>query len=669
MAIQRAGSTRTIPWSRFVFASVLGGLLATPLVPALMPPAPHILLITIDTLRADRLGSYGYTQARTPVLDRLAASGVRFDDATAHAPLTHPSHAAIMTGRYPGAFGIRLNGMDPLPAEAVTLAERLKQTGYGTAAIVASVVVDRSSGLAQGFDHYDDAITGPIRPMMAQADLQRNASDVTTRAVRWITQQRAPWFLWAHYYDPHLPYDAPAAHAKSAPGRPYDAEIAYADAEIGRLLASVDRANTIVVVTSDHGEALGEHGEPDHGYFLYDATLHVPLIIAGPGIPSRVVAEQVRSIDIAPTIAQLARIEWPGDRSGGAGLRAVIDGESRAEVPVSLAESWYPRLHFGWSELRSARVGEWKFVAAPRPELYDLRVDPGESRNLAPARGAVAGRLAADLQAIVAGFSPAAVTERAAQPDAETVQRLQALGYVGAFAPVTEKGSTADPKDHIEEYRAYRERFNRALGMLGQGQPAQAATILRQLVKANVRAFEAHLYLGNAYFMQERHEDAIGEYEVASQLNPSLSTPHFEAAKALAATGRFEQAAARAKQGLVLDPGSFYGNYTLGVVHQRAGQWTEAFVAFSRAIELNSDDPRARANLAGAAMRTGNLAVAQLQFEAMIELKHQVAPAQFNLGVIAARRGQTAEAARRYRLALEADPAFKPARDALARIK
>jgi tetratricopeptide (TPR) repeat protein len=188
-------------------------------------------------------------------------------------------------------------------------------------------------------------------------------------------------------------------------------------------------------------------------------------------------------------------------------------------------------------------------------------------------------------------------------------------------------------------------------------------------VKANVRAFEAHLYLGNAYFMQGRHEDAIGEYDVASQLNPSLSTPHFEAAKALTATGRFERAAARARQGLDLDPGSFYGIYTLGVVHQRAEQWTEAFVAFSRAVELNGGDPRARANLAGAAMRTGNLAVAQLQFEAMIELKHQVAPAQFNLGVIAARRGQTDEAARRYRLALAADPAFKPARDALARIK
>jgi choline-sulfatase len=647
---------------------MLGGLLAAPLVPAQTPSAPRILLITIDTLRADRLGSYGYAQARTQVLDKLAASGVRFDDATAHAPLTHPSHAAIMTGRYPGAFGIRLNGMDPLPDAATTLAERLKDAGYRTGAVVASVVVDRSTGLAQGFDHYDDAITGPIRQTMAMADLQRRAGEVTTRATAWIAQQREPWFLWAHYYDPHLPYDAPATHAKAAPGRPYDAEIAYVDAEIGRLLAAVDRASTIVVVTSDHGEALGEHGEPDHGYFLYDATLHVPLIMAGPGIPARVVTEQVRSIDIAPTIAQLARIDWPADRSGGEGLRAVIDGRTRANVPVSIAESWYPRLHFGWSELRSARVGEWKFVAAPRPELYDLRVDPDESKNVATTRGSVAGRLAADLQDVLAGFS-ARATEPAAQPDAETVRRLQALGYVGAFAPVTEKGATADPKDHVEEYRDYRERFNRALGMLGRGQPAQAATILRQLVKANVRAFEAHLYLGNAYFMQGRHEDAIGEYDVASQLNPSLSTPHFEAAKALTATGRFERAAARARQGLDLDPGSFYGIYTLGVVHQRAEQWTEAFVAFSRAVELNGGDPRARANLAGAAMRTGNLAVAQLQFEAMIELKHQVAPAQFNLGVIAARRGQTDEAARRYRLALAADPAFKPARDALARIK
>ncbi|HJR58982.1 MAG TPA: sulfatase-like hydrolase/transferase [Vicinamibacterales bacterium] len=640
-----------------------------PFVPAEAPAGTNILLITVDTLRADRLGSYGYKAAKTPVLDALAGAGIRFADATAHAPLTHPSHSAILTGRYPGAFGIRLNGMDPLPADAVTLAERLTAAGYRTGAVVASVVLDKSYGLAQGFDHYDDAIAGPVRSTMAMADLQRDAAEVTAAAKAWIAQQRAPWFLWVHYYDPHLPYAAPARHTAAAPGRPYDAEIAFVDAEIGALLGSFDRSSTTVVMTSDHGEALGEHGEPDHGFFLYDATLRVPLIIAGPGITPRVVREQVRSIDIAPTIAQIAGAGWEPHEAAGESLHRLIEGGTRSEVPVSIAESWYPRLHFGWSELRSARVGEWKYIAAPSPELYDLRSDNEETRNVVADRAQVAGRLAGDMRRITSRFSEGAARPPAPQPDAATIERLQALGYVGAFAPVTATAGTENPKDHIADYRQYRELFNRALGLLGRERPVEAIAILRRLVKSNVRAFEAHLYLGNAHAMQGSHEAALGEYDVAAQLNPSLATPHFEAAKVLIARGNVADAVARARRGLAIEPQSFYGNYTLGVVHQRAAQWTEAFTAFGRAVELNGRDPRARANLAGAAMRVGSLEVARAQFEAMIDLKHQVAPAHFNLGVIAARRGNRAEAERRYKLALQVDPAFKPARDALAKLK
>jgi arylsulfatase A-like enzyme/Tfp pilus assembly protein PilF len=629
----------------------------------------NVLFLLVDTLRADRLGSYGYKAARTPTLDALAASGVRFADATVHAPLTHPSHAAILTGRYPGSFGIRLNGMDPLPAEATTIAERLQAIGYQTAAVVGSVILDQGYGLGQGFGDYDDAIAGPPRATLAMADLQRNASEVTAIAKQWVSGRKSSWFLWVHYYDPHLPYRAPARYAEAASGRAYDAEVAYVDAELGLLLQAIDRSRTTVVVTSDHGEALGEHGEPDHGLFLYDATLRVPLIVAGPGVGSRVVREQVRSIDIAPTIAGIAGASWEPHDAGGERLQPLLEGKNRPEVPVSIAESWYPRLHFGWSELRSARVGEWKYIAAPKPELYDLRTDGAEARNVVTARGQVAGRLAAEIQALSSRFAQGPRTPVTTQPDAATVERLQALGYVGAFAPVTATAGTENPADHIVEYRHYRELFNRALGLLGREQPAEAVAILQRLVKSNVRAFEAHLYLGNAYFMQGKHEAALGEYEVAAQLNPSLSTPHFEAAKVLALTGKTDEAVARARRGLAIEPQSFYGHYTLGVVHQRAGQWKEAFTAFGRAVELNGRDGRARGNLASAAMRVDSLEVARVQFEAMIDLKYQVAPAHYNLGVIAARRGDRAEAVRRYKLALGVDPAFKPAKDALAKLK
>ena len=635
---------------------------------------PNVLLVTIDTLRADRLGSYGYAAANTPVLDRLAGSGARFADATSQAPLTYPAHVAIVTGRYPAVFGVRLNGMNPLPDGASTIAEQVSAAGFRTAAVVGSVVLERGLGLDQGFGHYDDRIAIRPAPTVAIADLHRPASAVTDAALGWLKNDGAsagaPWFLWTHYFDPHLPYEPPARYASSSPGRPYDGEVAYVDAELGRLLAAVDPARTLIVITADHGEALGDHGEPDHGFFLYDSTLRVPLIFTGTArngrISPRVIQEQVRAVDIAPTIADLLGI--PAAPSDGASLRPLLEGAARRDVPVSLAESWYPRLHFGWSELMSARVGEWKYIAAPKPELYDLRTDPAEQKNLIGERAAVAARLAAEVERLKttrASRAPAVVV----RPDSAAMERLQALGYVGSLAPVTAGAAGDNPRDRVADYRAYRQLFSRALTLLARDRPAAAASILQKLVKLNVRAFEAHLYLGNAYAALSKGEAALGEYDAAGLLNPESAAPHFEAAKVLSARGDHDAAAARARSGLAVEPRSHYGLYTLGVVHQRADRWREALKAFSQAVEINDADPRAHANVAGAAMRIGDLARAAAAFERMIALGHQVAPGHFNLGVIAARRGDTAEAARRYRLALESDPAFAPARDALARLK
>ena len=629
--------------------------------------APSVLLITIDTLRADRLGAYGHKPARTPVINRLAGQGVRFSDATAHAPLTYPSHVAILTGRYPGAFGAKLNGMNPLADAAVTLPERLRGAGYRTGAVIGSVILDRSSGLAQGFDDYDDQIAVGSGAVVALADLQRRAAEVSRLAVNWVSQQRGPWFLWVHYYDPHLPYAAPAS-ARVPGGDPYDAEVAYVDQQIGVLLKGVDRSRTAIVLTSDHGEALGDHGEEDHGYFIYDATLRVPLVITAPGLAPRTVSEQVRSIDIAPTIVSMAGADLAGSVMDGENLRPLLAGESRREIPLSIAESWYPRLHFGWSELRSARVGEWKFIAAPKPELYDLRTDPNEAKNVVQDRAQVAARLSADLQRLSAGFAGAMATPTV-QPDKATIERLQALGYVGTFAPVTATGGTADPKDRITEFRTHRTLFNRALGLLGRDRPAEAVPVLQKLLKANVRAFEAHLYLGNAYLALGRHDAAIGEFDVASQLNPALATPHFEAAKAFSGKGDTAAAITRAGKGLELEPLSFYGHYTLGVIQRRAELWEDGFASFSKAVELNGRDPRAHSGLAGTAVRLGRFDIAERSFHVMIAANYQVATAQYNLGVIAQRNGDAAAARRRYELALKADPGFKPARDALAKLK
>jgi choline-sulfatase len=630
---------------------------------------PNVLLVTIDTLRADRLGSYGYRLAHTPVLDKLAAESVRFDDATAHVPLTLPAHVSIMTGRYPGEFGIRLNGMNPLSPSVPTLASRFKEAGYTTAAVVASAILDKTYGLARGFDLYDDAVTGAWGASMALSEMQRPAGEVMKVVGRWLdSAPRTPWFLWVHLFDPHRPYEPPAKYLALAGGRPYDGEVAYADSALGPLVARLDRASTVLVVTGDHGESLGEHGEEDHGYYIYDATLRVPLIIAAPGVPPRVVREQVRSIDIAPTIEALAGLAGAVPRDGES-LVPLMRGETRRDVPPSYAESWYPRLHFGWSELRGIRVGEWKYIAAPRPELYDLRTDAVEKVNVVQQKAPVAGRLASDLATIGGRADVAAgqAAKAAPQPDPETVRRLQALGYVGSFAPASSTAATADPKDRIGEYEKYRALFNRALGLLTRT-PAESVPIFKELLKTNVRAFEAHLYLGNAYAALGKYDAALGEYDAARLLNPDLTQVSFEAAKALSAKGDVAAAVARAKEGLQREPLSFYGHYTLGVIHEKAGQLNEAAAEFTRAVELNGRDPRARGNLAQVAMQTGAFEVARVQCEKMIELGYRVAPAHYNLGILAERAGQVAEAKRRYTLALEADPAFAPARERLTRL-
>ncbi len=633
------------------------------------PARPNVLLVTIDTLRADRLGCYGYSAAHTPVLDALAQGGVRFKDVTAHVPLTLPAHVSIMTGRYPSAFGMRINGAATLPASVPTLATRFKRAGYATGAFIASLILDRAYGLAEGFDVYNEDMEVNGSRNIALSEMQRPAEQVVKAANAWIVTASKPWFAWVHLFDPHRPYEPPPRFLALAHGRPYDGEIAYADSALKALFDRVDRRSTFVVVTGDHGESLGDHGEEDHGYFLYDATLKVPLIVAGPGLRPRVVDEQVRSVDIAPTIDALAGVASPGDYDGRS-LLPLARGDVRGgDILPSYAESALPRLHFGWSDLKSIRVGEWKYIAAPKPELYDLRTDPGETHNIVAEKATVAGRLASELGQLSARAAGGGSQPRAVQPDPEAVRRLQALGYVGSFAPAGSGNSQEDPKDRVADYRAYRQSFNQALGALERNQPQRAVALFKQLLSKNVRAFEAHLYLGNAYAAMNRWDEALGEYAAASQLNPELASVHFEAAKVLSQKGQATEAIAEAREGLTREPQSFYGRYTLGVIYQKAGRYADASAEFTRAVALNDREPRAHAALAETSVRLGAWDVARAECEKMVALGYKVAVAHYNLGFIAERGGDRAEAERHYRLALQDDPAFKPAREGLARVK
>ena len=525
---------------------------------------PNVLLITVDTLRADRLGTYGSRVARTPVVDRLASEGLLVEHAFTSVPVTLASHATLLTGRLPPQHGVRGNSFYRLAERETTLAELLKRAGYRTGAVVGAAVLDRRFGLDQGFDVYDDQT-----PPRTGGDFiaERDATAVVSRAIEWLTSRpdSAPFFLWVHLFDPHDPYRPPEPYASRFASSPYDGEVAHVDAEVGRLLGALDaqglRGRTLTVFTSDHGESFGEHGEATHGVFLYDSTLRVPLIVAGPGVPRerRGNDEPVGLVDVMPTI--LARVGLPPP-AGLAGHDLL--GRDVPPREFLYAETFLPRDFYNWSELRALRSARLKFVQAPALELYDIANDPDESENLAPQREAEARRLASLLPAAAldsTADSPAA--DSRVTPDSDLAERLRSLGYVGgsplASDAVAASKERPNPKDRI----AIVARLDEALALVAAGRLAEATDRLESILASDPTNYLALRTLADALFDQSRDEESLAAYRRAMV---SHDAP--------------------------------YDHYRLGLLHERRREYQQAAVEFGspRAPESGrcAGDSRAR---------------------------------------------------------------------------
>jgi len=449
---------------------------------------PHdLVLVSIDTLRADRLGSYGREGAGTPQLDRLARRGARFSDAMAPAPITLPSHASLFTGLDPSHHGVRHNGYYALDTRATTLAERLRAEGFRTGAFVASVALAARHGLDQGFERYTEPGVDRSRGLFFLGE--RSARDVNRDALAWLDEiaPRERVFLFVHYMEPHAPFEPPEPELTRFADDRYQGEVAASDRAVGELLAGLAARGrlrrALVAVVGDHGESLGEHGEPSHGIFVYQSTLHVPLILAGPGVPaSRVVDEPVSLIDLMPTL--LAAVGLPSEVDG-LSLWPILRGGSLAARAL-YGESFAPRLDFGWSELRVWRRGPEKWIAAPRPELYDLERDPGERLDLAqrePERGsALAGELAAYL-------ADGADASRRIELPAQARQALDALGYLSAAHEGGGSEARPDPKDRIADAAA----LERATRLGQRGRFDEAVDELHALTRRQPTLFDARL--------------------------------------------------------------------------------------------------------------------------------------------------------------------------------
>ncbi len=473
------------------------------------PARPNVLLVTLDTTRADHLGAYGASRVATPAFDRVAAEGVLFDRAWTVTPLTTPAHASVMTGLYPPAHGVRNNGRFRVSEAATTLAEAFEAAGYRTGAFAGAFPVARAFGFAQGFAAFDDDFGDDER---GQARSERTAAEVNARALPWLTAAAAgdaPFFAWIHYFDAHAPYEPPSPFAERFEGRPYDGEIAFVDAEIGRVLETMRSAGvldrTVVALVGDHGEGLGDHGEATHALLLYEAMIHVPLAIRAPwAITKGTRRHDLASlVDLAPTLAALARVPFPTDLDGrdllAASSGAALDdpfasGPGRAVY----AESTFAAEEFSWAPVFSIRRGDMKWISAPRLERYDLETDPAEAANLA-GREAPQDTAMSELLAQVGAASSARRVEgdRTGSVDDDVLARLQSLGYVGGGGTgAPEPGSAAggrDPKDAVFDY----EDYTRGANLLEAG--GDAVPLFERLVAGDRENPQFRLRLGQAY--------------------------------------------------------------------------------------------------------------------------------------------------------------------------
>jgi arylsulfatase A-like enzyme/Tfp pilus assembly protein PilF len=681
-------------------------------------PPPNVLLVTFDTTRWDHLGFAGDPEARTPTLDALAARGLVFDHAYASVALTLPSHTTIMTGLEPLAHGVHNNGRFVVPAGVETLAERLGAAGWDTAAFVSAFVLAARFGLDQGFGVYDDETHRPTGTLDLSVP-ERRGAETTDAALGWLAGRptATPFFLWVHYYDPHLPRTVEPPF--DAMGNPYDAEIAYADAQLGRLLAGVAEhagaRETLIVFTADHGEGLAEHGERTHGILAYDSTLHVPLVLAGPGVPHGARRDAfARHVDIVPTVLAAVGLGAPAGLPG----RDLLRESPAADDAVGFFESRGPEVDLGWAPLDGVRTARWKYTARPEPrELYDVRADPGELRNRiddAPEARAAMEALYAKLQR----ETPRAEAT-AGQLDLDERERLAALGYVEA-PQARAPGEEPDPRrfasirDTVDDARELAsmgdyDRAIEALETLAQG-PTVRTLVLRTLAMVYVErgryddavaayreylqvtgAEEAHVGLARTLVQAGRPAEALAALDAVAA--PSRGT-QLVRAHALARLGRHAEARAtidaafadrpgsterlRKRAALAIDSApladgeaelrallaaapddailrSWLGYYL--AVWGRPGQADEAYALLAAAAAAAPRDAEVQANLGWGAWKLGRVAEARAPLETALALEPGSALDRFRLALVLERSGERARAATLVRSALAQQPA------------
>ena len=504
---------------------------------------PNIILITIDTLRADHLGCYGYKQNTSPNIDRLASRGMIFRNAFATTPITLPSHASILTGLYPAHHGVHDNAFFQTPS-LWHLPEALKSSGYSTAAFISGAPLLSKYGLNPGFDLYQDQFEGTERKAAATAAL----------ALKWIAKAPQPYFVWIHFFDPHAEYDPPQEFTSRFPDKPYDGEIAYVDQQIGKLMNVVNQ-NVLWIVTADHGESLGEHGESTHGVFVYNATLHVPLIFAGPEIEKQDRPDAVSLCDIVPSILKLLNIKIPPKLDGISLLNPSADR-------TLIAESKYAARNFGFAELYASINNHKKYIFAPHPEFYDLKSDFNESSNLIQKADVAAFKKS------IQDYQSNIIASREIKLSAEDQEKLRSLGYVSAK---TAANKQIDPKDRI----SWIEEFNKAMALLKLQNYDSAETAFRKLNRHEPDSALSARFLANTLVAKKEYQEAVKFYLSSFKIQPDPEVA-IQLAKTYAHLNRIDQAEMQLKNTIRDFPDFFEARFELASFYAEKAQYDDA---------------------------------------------------------------------------------------------
>lgn len=649
---------------------------------------PNVILITIDTLRADHVGCYGAQNVKTPTLDALGRDGVVFERAISQVPLTWPSHAVILTGTYPFQNGVQDFTGEPLGETFRSVAQSFKSAGYATGAVVSSFVLDRSWGLARGFDYYDDAFAASEFQTKDISLVERRAGESVAHAIAWLRKAQgtrdagavpgpshsvgadksvraSPFFLWLHLYDPHSPYDPPEPFHSEYSGHLYDGEIAYADHELGKLIAWLKQNHvydsSAIVMLSDHGESLGEHGEDEHGFFVYNATVHIPLIVKPPvrsGISPGRRREPAETAAVAPTLLDLAGLKDTGVRDPiwtQFQDSALFAGKSGNEPAYS--ETFYPFSSFGWSPLHALETEGFHFIDAPKPELYDLKADPAETHNIAAEQPATVAVLQEKLKTLLArnpfGRQEAAPNAGATNLTPDAQAKLRALGYFGfraAVSPEAMKQGLADPKDKLWEFNA----ILKAGDAFQAGDWETGEAVLAKVQEQDPKLYVVPFMLGESAAKRGDWERAAMQFQRCLELNPTFDNAMTGQARALVKVGRADEAKSLLQKALDDNPQNYGAWYQKGLLEAAGSEMAEA--DFKKAIAIQPNFSLAQRDLGMVFFQRKEYPLAATHLEKALALGLDDARLHNYLGICYAQTDRLEKALREHQRAIALDP-------------